>query len=705
MGGGFDEKHSWAINAGSRKNRHDRGNSSLRLSCAAMPTLPTLPHGAWPSPLSADALATSSLRLSQPAFSASGPLVWAEGRPAEGGRTTLCRRRPDGVIDELAPSPIDVRSRVHEYGAGAYALMGTGEQTTTYFVASDTQALMRLNPGAASAVVVAPGMPRWRFGDLAADCPALASGTAPRAPRLLAVAEHRAPGGDAHALPDNVIVALDIEGNIDSTPEVLVSGADFYASPTASPDGRWLAWLAWDHPQMPWDAAALHLGQLDGDGRLVAGSQRLIAGGPEASAQQPLFDSDGTLYFLLERDGLWNLHRHRPGAGGDLPEITAVGAVRAELGLPLWQLGTRSWGLLGDGTALASGVSAGVARLHRIDLQTGESQELPADVVGGLVSVGHLACANGQAALLAGFADRASALVLLDFRGGMPAPIVVRRSQSTALAPELVSRAEVVSFATTDGDQAFGFFYAPVNPGVQPPPAEKPPLVVFVHGGPTGATSAAFSPLVQYFTTRGLAVLDVNYRGSTGYGRAYRDRLRGKWGIYDVDDCLAGARAMAAAGRVDSARMAIRGSSAGGYTVLAALVHPEGDLFRAGACLYGISDLAALARDTHKFESRYCDGLIAPWPQGAEVYKERSPISHPDRLRTPVIFFQGAEDKVVPPDQTRLLAEALRKKGIPAPHHLFAGEAHGFSRAATLRTVYEAELSFYGSIFGFAPAL
>ena len=266
-----------------------------------------------------------------------------------------------------------------------------------------------------------------------------------------------------------------------------------------------------------------------------------------------------------------------------------------------------------------------------------------------------------------------------------------------------MSVAEPISFPTSAGDQAHGFFYPPRNPHARPLPGERPPLIVMVHGGPTAAATPAFNPLVQFWTTRGLAVLDVNYRGSTGYGRAYRDRLRGQWGVYDVDDCLAGARALVASGRVDPDRLAIRGGSAGGFTVLAALTGH--DLFHAGASLYGVSDLASLATDTHKFESHYLDGLIGPWPARADLYAARSPINHAARVACPVIFFQGLDDKVVPPDQTERFVAALREKQLPAELHTFAGEQHGFRRADTLRTVYAAELTFYGRVFGFTPAV
>jgi dipeptidyl aminopeptidase/acylaminoacyl peptidase len=670
-----------------------------------MPPPPTLPHGTWPSPLTASALARGTLRLSSPVVTPSGAVAlargglappshsaggaepsegsavyWLEGRPSEGGRAVLCRQAPGGQPVDLTPAPYDVRSKVHEYGGAAFTVRGE----EIFFVNASDQAVHRLRPGQAPAKLT-EGAPRWRFADLAVD---------PVRARLVAVAERRtAPD----AVPENLVVALDLgSGAI----EVLVAGADFYASPTVSGDGQRLAWLSWDHPHMPWDAATLHLAQLDADGR--PGQVRPIAGSPAASAQQPLFAADGTLYFLLEREGYWNLHRW-PGAGGDQDRPSVVAAMPAELGVPLWGLGTRTWDLLDGQTAVAVAIEQGLTRLVLIDLATGAQQAVSTDLETDLVAVGHLSCHAGRLAILGGFPDRSSGLVLLDLTaaGQRARATTLREYLNLTLDPAFISRAEPITFATTDGDRAHGFFYPPHHPQAVAAAGALPPLVVCVHGGPTGATSAAFNPLVQFFTTRGLAVLDVNYRGSTGYGRPYRDRLQDRWGIYDVEDCLAGARALALAGKVDPGRMAIRGSSAGGYTVLAALVHPEGHLFSAGACLYGVSDLGALARDTHKFESRYLDGLVGKWPERAEVYAQRSPINHADALRVPVIFFQGLDDKVVPPDQTRRLADALERKGIAAPYHAFAGESHGFRREETLRAVYQAEIEFYGRVFGF----
>jgi dipeptidyl aminopeptidase/acylaminoacyl peptidase len=632
-------------------------------------TAPQPPCGQWPSPIDADTLAAAALRLASPAFAADGSLLWLEGRATDGGRTTLVQWHPQTGARDLTSPPFDLRSRVHEYGGGAFTAIGDD----VVFVDAKTSALHRQRKGVAPTLLAAPG-PHYRFGDLTAD---------PTYNRVLAIAEvHTRPD----APPENHLVAIDLAtGAI----EVLIAGADFYGSPCPSRDGRHLAWLSWSHPHMPWDAAALHLTELDSSGR--PRSARHIAGDPEASAQQPAFSGDGDLYFLLETAGRWNLHRSRAD-GFERAELVAA-MPNAELGLPPWQLGTRTWDFLDRHTAVAAAISDGQTSLITIDLGSGAVTHLPAR----LGHVAHLAAQDGRVLVQGGLADRPAGILLLETSPTMP--IVLRSSLELALDPAYVSRAEAISFPTTGGETAHGFFYAPCNPKAQPRPGELPPLIVVAHGGPTAAATPAFSPLVQFWTTRGLAVLDVNYRGSTGYGRAFRDRLRGQWGVFDVEDCIAGAQSLAKAGKVDGRRMAIRGSSAGGFTALAAV--SKSDTFHAGASLYGVSDLKALANDTHKFESHYLESLVGPYPARADLYDERSPIKHAERLNCPVIFFQGADDRVVPPNQAEMMVAALAQRGIEAALHIFPGEQHGFRRADTLKTVYAEELTFYGHVFGF----
>jgi dipeptidyl aminopeptidase/acylaminoacyl peptidase len=627
------------------------------------------PCGSWPSPITPDRLASASLRLGACAFGADGSVYFTEGRPAEKGRGVLVRRRPDGALEDVTPAPHNVRSRVHEYGGVAYAVATDG---AVVFVDDRDQRLWLLPPGGAARPIegTPPGL---RFADLQLD---------ERRGRVLCVAEHHDPG---RREPRNLLVAVGLaDGRVTS----LAEDHDFFAAPCLSPAGDRLAYLAWDHPHMPWDAATLYERPLDEDGR--PGGARRVAGSPEASAFQPGYAADGTLLFVWEPEGFWNLHEDAPGG------VRCVARMPAELGVPLWGLGTRTWGLLDDGSVVAACVRQGQTTLVRIDRGTGAVTTLPCPVS----AVGHLAARGQAVALVAGFADRPGGVCLLPTPDG--APDLLRASSALGLEPGFVSVAEPVSFPTTDGDVAHGFFYPPRHPGFLPPEGERPPLLVLAHGGPTGATSPALSLAVQFWTTRGFAVLDVNYRGSSGYGRAYRDRLRGAWGVRDVDDCVAGARHLGVAGRVDDRRLAIRGSSAGGFTVLAALTFR--DVFTAGASLYGVADLEALARDTHKFEAHYTDALVGPYPAARDLYQARSPVHAVDRLSCPVIFFQGLEDKIVPPSQAEAMVEALRRKGLTAEYLAFEGEQHGFRRAETIRTVYEAELAFYGRVFGFSPA-
>jgi dipeptidyl aminopeptidase/acylaminoacyl peptidase len=646
------------------------------LTSESDPVTDPAPCGSWPSPLSPEEVARAAVRLQSPTVAAGGSLFWLEGRPGEGGRTVLVERRADGSVIDVTPPPFNVRSRVHEYGGGAFALAGPDNEV--FFVHFADQAVYRQRPGATPVRLTAvpsegdPTAATWRFGDLVAD---------PARPRLLAVGERHDPRGHE---PENAVVSIErTSGAI----EVLIRGADFYASPTPNAEGTRLAWLSWSHPHMPWDAAALQVADLDPAGR--PGQARHLAGDEHGSAQQPAFGPDGALWFLYEGSGFWNLWRE--GAEG----IEPLFEIDGEIGLPLWQLGVSTWGMLDERTVLVAVVRQGIAELHTWDTQLGRLRPVPLE----LTSVMHLATRPGRAAVLAGFSDRPPAILEV---GATGESLLVRQAFTSFLEPGFVSRPEPIAFPTSAGDTAFGFFYPPQNPRARPLDGEKPPLLLLVHGGPTAACAPALSVGVQFWTTRGFAVLDLNYRGSTGYGRRYRDRLKGNWGVYDVDDCIAGARTLCEAGRVDPARLAIRGGSAGGYTVLATLV--SSDRFRAGASHYGVSDLSTLVRDTHKFESRYCESLIAPIAEQPELYAQRSPITQAAELRSPVIFFQGLDDKVVPPEQTERLVQALRDRGQPVEYHAFEGEQHGFRRADTIRRVLETELAFYGRVFGFDPS-
>jgi dipeptidyl aminopeptidase/acylaminoacyl peptidase len=561
----------------------------------------------------------------------------------------------DGTSTDLLPPPWSARSRVHEYGGRSHlALPGA----LLFVSQADQQLWIKPQDGEPRALTSAPEL---RFAEPIAD---------PSRGRIIAVAEHHRDGA-----VENTLVAIALDGG---AVQVLASGRDFYAAPALSPDGRELAFIAWDHPHMPWDAAQLCVLPL-----APAAPVRVLAGDASRSAFQPIWSARGDLYFALERDGYWNLHR-RLGQ-----EIEWVAPLEAELGAPLWQLGTRLFGFAPDGSVVGACVERGLTRIVRIDVEHGQIETLSRE----LPQVTQLELdGGGSAVALVG----SSRLVPIDLRTG--AQTTLRDVYAGWLERGDTSEPESISFPTSVDETAHGFFYPPQNQRHAAPSGTLPPLIVIVHGGPTANTAPVFSPSIQYWTTRGFAVLDVNYRGSTGYGRAYRDRLRGEWGVLDVEDCVAGARFLAESGRVDGGQLLIRGGSAGGFTVLRALA--DHDLFAAGSCHYGVSDLETLARDTHKFESHYPTFLIGPYPEARDKFIERSAIHEVGKIKRPVIFFQGLDDRVVPPDQTERMALTLREHGITTEYHAYPGEQHGFRQAATIRHVLETELAFFQRIIG-----
>ena len=624
----------------------------------------THPYGTWPSPITPDAIVAETIRLASVTLDA-GRIGWLEGRSAEGGRNVLVRTNEAGSTDDVTPPPFNVRSRVHEYGGGAYASSGDLVWFSNF---EDGRVYMQAGTSV-PAPLTAEGPAR--FADLTVD---------PGRRRLLAVRELHRDG----APPANDLVSVSID---DGSVRVLASGHDFYAAPAPSPDGKRLAWLTWDQPDMPWDAAALWLAELDGDG--VPGAPLRISDGSDRSAFQPAWSPDGALWYVTDPDGWWNLHRWRDG------EFRCMHRAESEFGKPLWQLGTTTFGFDAGGHVVCTWRSDGAWRLGRLD-PNGRLTEIPAP----WTSIDSLVVAGSTAAFIGGAPDRSAAVVSLDLDSGQSR--VHRTSSALSIDDSMLSRPQALTFPTGDGDEAHGFYYPPRNASCRGPVGESPPLLVMSHGGPTGATSDTLYPATQFWTSRGFAVLDVDYRGSTGYGRAYRERLYGEWGVVDVEDCVAGALHLAETGRADRERLAIRGGSAGGYTTLAALTFH--DAFRAGASYYGISDLEVLAADTHKFEARYLDRLVGAWPADRDIYRARSPLRHASRLGCPIIFFQGLDDRVVPPNQAELMVDALDRQGLPVACLMFEGEGHGFRGADTIRRCLEAELLFYARVFGFEPA-
>lgn len=623
------------------------------------------PYGSWESPLTAEVVATTGRRVGEIALDGED-VYWGETRPGEGGRVTIMRRTADGTTAELLPAPFNARTRVHEYGGGAM-LVARG---TVYFSNFVDNRLYRLpRAGGVPEAITAEGP--WRYADLTLD---------PGRGRIVCVREDHGAGGHE---PANQIVAVDPATGATS---VLVSGADFYAYPRPSPDGARLSWLEWRHPDMPWDATLACVASIRADGR--PGAPQVVAGGPGESAYCPQWSPAGVLHLVSDRTGWWNLYRVRGH------RLQPRWRTAEEFGVPLWNLGSATYGFDGEDAVCIHG-RPGAWRLSRLSAKgrARRHYELPFTELGGL-RVG-----GGRAVLVAASPVRSAALIEVSLASGDHR--VLHQPSDLALDAACVSEPEAIVFPTPAGP-AHAFYYAPRNPRFTGPPGERPPLVVIGHGGPTGSTATAFSPAIQFWTTRGLAVLDVNYGGSTGYGRAYRERLAGQWGVVDVADCIAGARHLVARGDVDGVRLLIRGGSAGGYTTLCALTFHG--VFRAGASHYGIGDLEALAEHTHKFESRYLDRLVAPYPAGRDVYLARSPIRHVDRLSCGAIFFQGLDDKVVPPGQAEAMVAALRAKGLPVAYVPFEGEGHGFRKAENIRRALEAELYFYGRVLGFTPA-
>ncbi len=634
----------------------------------------TAPYGSWKSPITSDLIVSQSIGLSEARFDGDA-VHWLEARPQEQGRNVVVRAEPDGKAIDVVPPPFSARTRVHEYGGGAWTVAGG----VLFFSNFADGRLYRLDPGAREPAPLTPTPPahdrQWRFADGVID---------QQRQRWIGVREdHTAPGQ-----PVNTLVAIDLKQPGKAPGQVLAEGHDFFASPRLSPDGRRLAWLGWDHPNMPWNGTMLYVAEVSDAGAMI-GAPRLVAGGPAESIFQPEWSPDGSeLVFVSDRSGWWNLHRFTLATG----EVRPVAPMSAEFGQPQWVFGMATYAFAGRDRILCSFVEAGLGVLAVIDLASGTLRRIETPFT-QFASVR----ANGnQALFIAGAPTHPSSVVLLNIESGDCR--ILKKSTDILDRTDLniatyLTAVEPIRFPTAGEASAFALFYPPRNPDYVAPDGDKPPLLVRCHGGPTSAASATLNLGIQYWTSRGIAVLDVNYRGSTGFGRAYRDALECNWGIADVDDCSNGAKFLAERGRVDRDRMVVSGGSAGGYTTLAALVFH--DIFRGGASYYGVSDIAALARDTHKFESRYLDWLIGPYPQEEALYRERSPIYHAERLLRPVIFFQGDEDAVVPSNQTEAMVEALRRRGVPVGYFLFAGEQHGFRKAANIQRALDAELYFY----------
>jgi len=643
----------------------------------------TTPYGAWPSPITAARLVEGAANVSE--LRVDGDDVWwSEGRPAEGGRTQLVRRTPDGTRHDVLPDGWNARTQVHEYGGGAWCV----RDGVVWFSRWDDQRIYRIDTASGDEprpVTPEPSSARGlRWADAAVS---------PDGRTLVCVRERHEGGGEAV----NELVALPADGSAATDAgavRVLVSGPDFVASPRIGPDGASLAWIQWNHPDMPWDGTELCLGRLHDTG---VGDVRVVAGSRAESVMQPELDADGGLWFVSDRSGWWNLHRlDRDGP------VRPIAPMEAEIGGPQWVFGLRGYALLPDGRVACAVTSEGLTGLAVLHPTEAGWERI--DVESPLTVVGQIAPApSGGGVVLVGASPTAEPAPLLVEVDAGPATITpLRPPRDLGIDPAFFSQPETISFATTDGATAHALVYPPTHPDVRAPAGELPPLLVLSHGGPTSAARPMLDLTRQFWTSRGFAVADVNYRGSTGYGTAYRRQLDLRWGIVDVDDCVAAARFLAERGSVDPDRLAIRGGSAGGFTTLCALTFAR--TFAVGASHYGVADLAALAKDTHKFESRYLDRMVGPWPEASEVYAERSPIHHTELLSRPLIIFQGLEDQVVPPNQAEMMAAALDAKGVAHAYVPFEGEQHGFRQAPNIIRALEAELWFYGQVLGFDPA-
>lgn len=625
------------------------------------------PYGSWKSPITADRIVAESIALGAVTLDGED-IYWLEGRPGEGGRNVLVRLTPDGQVTDITPGPFNVRTRVHEYGGGSY-LVADG---TIYFCNFQDQRIYRQIPGEEPIALTGAGS--RRYADLILDA---------ERDRLICV-------GEDHSNPDSEPVNSIVGVNL-ATGEVrtLVSGEDFYSSPRLSPDGSRLAWISWNHPNMPWDESFLWLADVTNE--FSFSNAHVIAGGENESVCEPRWSPDEQLYFSSDRNGWWNLYCF---TYEEL--IEPVYETDAEFAYPHWVFGLSTYGFASETEIITTYTRDGRWYLARVDTEekTLQNIETPYTAISSLR-------VNGEKAVfIGGSFTEETGVVSLDLATGETE--ILKSSSDLEIDSDYLSVPTAIAFPTGNGLTAHAWYYPPKNPDYSAPDGELPPLLVKSHGGPTAAASSSLSLRVQYWTSRGFGYLDVNYGGSTGYGREYRQRLDGNWGSVDVEDCINGAKYLAEQGLVDGERLAISGGSAGGYTTLAALTFH--DTFKAGASYYGISDLEALAADTHKFEARYLDRLVGRYPEDKEIYIQRSPIHFTERLSVPVIFFQGLEDKVVPPNQAERMVEVLKTKGLPVAYVPFEGEQHGFRRAETIKRALDGEFYFYSRVFGFTPA-
>lgn len=626
-----------------------------------------VPYGSWKSPITSDLIVAGTITLSEITLNGED-IYWIEGRPAEGGRSVIVRRTPDGNIADVTPPGFNARTTVHEYGGGAYIV----DSGTVYFSNFADQQLYSQAPGQAPQPITLAEKMRY------------ADGVIDRRRNLMFCVREDHTASDRDAV--NTLVKVDLAG--DSGGEVIVSGNDFYSSPRLSPDGKRLAWLTWNHPNMPWDGCELWVGDLDEEGRIVRAT--LVAGNKAESIFQPQWSPGGILHFVSDRTGWWNLYRASDSAAEPLTEKDV------EFGAPQWVFRMSTYAFESEQRIISAYSEKGLWKLASIDTETRRFEAINVPYT----EISSVQAAPGRVLFCGASPKSTVSIIALDLVTRELQ--VLRQSSSIQIDDGYLSVPQAIEFPTEKSLTAHAFFYSPSNADYLAPPDERPPLIVISHGGPTHVSSAALKLSIQYWTSRGFGVLDVNYGGSTGYGTEYRRRLNGQWGVVDVDDCVNGARYLVERGEADGNRLIIRGGSAGGYTTLAALTFR--DVFKAGASYYGISDIELLEQDCHKFESRYNVSLVGPYPERRDLYWERSPIHFTERLSCPIILFQGLEDKVVPPNQAVMMYEAALKKGLPVAYVAFEGEQHGFRKAENIKRSLDGESYFYSRVFGFELA-
>ena len=624
-------------------------------------------YGSWKSPITSESIVSQTIGIGNVALDRQN-IYWLEKRPQEKGRNIIVGYFPEHGIKDITLAPFNVRTKIHEYGGGACTI----ERDTVYFSNYADSRIYRQKVEGQPEPITKPA--KRCYGDIIVDH---------KRNRLICVCEDRTRLG---VEPRNSIIAVDLDtGEL----QTLVEGSDFYSSPRLSPDGRYLAWIEWHHPNMPWDSTYLWHAQLDAWG--TVSNPQLVAGDRTESICEPKWSDNGTLYFSSDRTDWWNIYRRNLDG-----KVEIVYEMAAEFAYPHWVFGLSTYALIRNERAVCAYSQGGSWHLGAIDLKTKQFEPIETRYT----NISDLQTNGSSVFFIGGSPTETTALIQLDLEANTER--VLKRAGDLTVDPGYLSLPEAIAFSTTDNLTAHAWYYPPQNQDFIAPAGELPPLIVKSHGGPTAAASVNLNLRVQYWTSRGFGYLDVNYGGSIGYGRQYRQRIDGKWGIVDVDDCVNAARYLVQQGRVDGDRLIITGSNAGGYTTLAALTFRN--TFKAGASYYGVSDLEILARDTHKFESRYLDRLIGKYPEEKAVYQERSPIYSTEQLNCPVIFFQGLQDKVVPPNQAQMMFEAIAKKGLPVAYVVFEEESHGFRIADNIKQALDSEFYFYSRIFGFEPA-